>query len=79
MTHTPSVLSAFEFGDEEDFAAFADRLEIGDFMDCAVDGDGGLFFEMLAEAGVGAVHFLDAAYVPSLSPQPGRSRVTGRE
>ena len=30
-------------------------------MDRAVDRDGGFFFEMLAEAGVEAVHFLDDA------------------
>ena len=52
MTHTPSVLSAFEFGDEEDFAAFADRLEIGGLVDGAVDRDGGFFFEVVAETRV---------------------------
>jgi len=57
----------FEFGDEEDFAAFADRLEIGGLVDGAVDGDGGFFFEALAEAGVEAVHcFDDAAQVLGL-------------
>ena len=34
-------LPAFEFGDEEDLAAFADRLEIGGLVDRAVDCDGG--------------------------------------
>src|SRR5215469_17725203 len=54
-------LSALELGDEEDFAAFADRLEIGGLMEGAVDRDGGLLFEMLTEAGVEAVHLLDDA------------------
>src|SRR5712692_5368528 len=54
-------LPAFELGDEEDLAAFADRLEIGGLVDRAVDRDGGFFDEVLAEAGVEAVHFLDDA------------------
>jgi hypothetical protein len=37
----------FKFGNKEDFAAFADRLEIGGL----VDRDGGFFFAVLAEAG----------------------------
>jgi hypothetical protein len=42
-------------------------LEIGGFVDGAVDRDGGFFFEVLAEAGVEPVHFLDdAAQVPGL-------------
>src|SRR6202022_171622 len=58
-------LTPLEFGDEEDFAAVADRLEIGGLVDRAVDRDGGFFFEVLAETGVEAVHFLDdAAQVP---------------
>src|ERR1700737_450785 len=58
-------LTPLEFGDEEDFAAVADRLEIGGLVDRAVDRDGGFFDEVLAEAGVEAVHFLcDAAQVP---------------
>jgi hypothetical protein len=73
-------LTPFEFGDEEDFAAFADRLEIGGFVDGAVDGDGGFFFEMFAEAGVEAVHFLDdAAQVPGLDREFACSRVTSGE
>jgi hypothetical protein len=55
------TLPSLEFGDEEDFATFADRLEVGGLVDCAVDRDGGFFDEMLAEAGVEAVHFLDDA------------------
>jgi len=35
-------LPAFEFGDEEDFAALADRLEIGGLVEGAVDRDRGL-------------------------------------
>ena len=42
------TLSPLEFGDEEDLAAFADRLEIGGLMQRAVDGDGGFLFEMVA-------------------------------
>jgi hypothetical protein len=42
------ALPSFELGDEEDFAAFADRLEIGGLVERAVDSDGGFFFEMLA-------------------------------
>jgi hypothetical protein len=38
---------ALKFGDEEDFAAFADRLEIGGLVDGTVDRDGSFFFEML--------------------------------
>ena len=37
----PLTLSPFEFGDEEDFAAVADWLVIGCFVDLAVDGDVG--------------------------------------
>src|SRR6201987_3713714 len=53
------VLAPFEFGDEENFAAFADRLEIGGFVDRAIDRDGGFFFEMLAEPRIEAGHGLD--------------------
>src|SRR5712692_2080970 len=60
-------LSAFKLGDEEDLAAFADRLEIGGLVDRAIDGDGGFLHEMIAEARVEAVHLLDdAAQVPGL-------------
>src|SRR5215469_982089 len=58
---TRPPLSPFEFGDEEDFTAFADRLEIGGLVDRAVDRDGGFFFEVFAETGVEAVHLLDDA------------------
>src|SRR5215469_17146740 len=54
-------LSAFEFGDEEDFATLADRLEIGGLVEGAVDRDGGFLFQMLTEAGVEAVHLPDNA------------------
>ena len=43
--------AAFEFRDEENLTARADRLEIGGFVDLAVDGDGGFFFEMVARPG----------------------------
>src|SRR5215831_3395304 len=60
-------LSPLELGNEEDFAAFTDRLEIGGLVKGAVDRDGGFLFEMLTEAGVEAVHRLDdAAQVPGL-------------
>jgi hypothetical protein len=39
-------------------AALTDRLVVGHFVDGAVDSDGGLFFEMFAEAGVVAGPFL---------------------
>jgi hypothetical protein len=56
-------------GDEEDFAAGADRLEIGGFVDLAVDRDGGFFFEMVAEAGLAFIHFSnDAAQVFDTDP-----------
>ena len=42
--------AAFEFGNEENLAAGLDRLEIGGFVDLAVDRDGGLFFEVVAQA-----------------------------
>src|SRR5690348_9433065 len=51
--------AAFELGDEEDFAALADRLVIGDVVDFAVDRDGGFLLQMLAEPGVAAIHLLD--------------------
>src|SRR6516164_2882632 len=51
----------FELGDEEDFAAGSDRLEIGGLVDLAVDRDGGFFFEVVPEAGVEAIHFPDDA------------------
>ena len=44
-----AALTAFEFWDEEDFGAGADRLEIGGLVDLAVDGDGGFLFEVVAE------------------------------
>src|SRR5262245_5808778 len=52
-------LPAFELGNEEDLATFADRLKIGGLVEGAVDRDGGFFFEVQAEAGVAAVHFPD--------------------
>ena len=52
-------LPPFELGDEEDLAARADRLEIGGLVDLAVDCDGGFFLEVVAEAGIEPVHFLD--------------------
>src|SRR3984893_11394184 len=59
--------AAFKFGDEEDLAAFADRLEIGGLVERAVDGDGGFFFEVVAETRVELVHGLDdAAQIPGL-------------
>ena len=46
------ALSPFEFGDGEHLAARADRLEIGGFVEGAVDRDGGFHLEMVAEARV---------------------------
>src|SRR5262245_43712389 len=54
-------LSALDLRDEEDFAALAERLQIADLVDLAVDGDGGLFFEMRAEARIELVERLDDA------------------
>ena len=45
-------LSSFELGDEENFAARTDRLKIAGLVEGAVDGDGGLFLEVVAEVGV---------------------------
>jgi hypothetical protein len=42
------ALSPFELGDQEELGARADRLEIGGFVDLAVDGDGGFLFEVVA-------------------------------
>jgi len=56
-----SSSSTLKLGDEEDFAAFADRLEIGGLVERAVDRYSGFFDEVFAEAGVEAVHFLDDA------------------
>src|SRR5438105_4324248 len=53
--------AAFELGDEEDFRAGLERLEVADLVDLAVDGDGGLLLEVLAQAGIEPVHFLDDA------------------
>src|SRR5271154_1506706 len=56
----PAGSAAFELGDEEDLAALADHLVIADLVvDLAVDRDGGLLLEVLAEAGKPPVHFLD--------------------
>jgi hypothetical protein len=41
---------SFEFGDEDDLGVGADRPEIFGFVDLAVDGDGGFFFEVVPEA-----------------------------
>jgi hypothetical protein len=61
------VLSAFELGDEADLAARADRAQIGGLVDGAADRDGGLFLEVVAEAGLELIHRLDdAAQVPRL-------------
>ena len=53
--------ATFEFGDEEDLATRADRLEIGGLVEGAVDRDGGFFFEVMAQARVELVHRLDDA------------------
>src|SRR6266704_6282752 len=55
----PAGSAAFELRAETDLAALADRLEVGDLVDLAVDRDGGLLFQVLAEAGLAPVHFLD--------------------
>ena len=46
-----ALLSPFKLGDEEDRAAGADQLEMGGLVYLAVDRDGGLFFEVVAQAG----------------------------
>src|SRR5579862_2564925 len=51
--------AAFELGDEEDFAALTDRLVVSDLVDLAVDRDGGFFLQVLAEAGIAPIHFLN--------------------
>ena len=48
----PIRSSPFELGDEEDLAAGTDRLEIAGLVEGAVDGNGGFFFEMMAQAGI---------------------------
>src|SRR5436305_1549445 len=53
-------LAAFELWDKEDFAARADPLKIArGVVDLAVDRDGGLLLEVLAEPGIELVERLD--------------------
>jgi hypothetical protein len=67
-SHFPRrTFTPLELRNEKDLAALGDRLEIGSLVDRAVDRDGGFFFQVQAQAGVEAVHFLDdAAQVPGL-------------
>src|SRR5215472_2583404 len=52
--------AAFQLGDEEDLAALAQLLEVpGLVVDLAVDRDGRLRFEMLAEPGIHLIERLD--------------------